>query len=299
MPFKIPLIAILTSGLGTAFLFGTSVGQEIWGKPKPLGPPVNTQDYEICPVLTPDLRHLFFGRADTSARYWIWHSVRTATGWGDPERLPEPVNTLKGLELPCAAETTGEVIRLYFCSQRPGGLGGADILFSDLRGGSWGPAQNLGSPINSPAHECGITFSNQGKRAVFTSDRGDAPTIHDLWEVSLKGSAWVNPVELPRGINTSLSEQNPALTEDGNTLYFHRTGPGTQYPERIFVAHRVKGEWQPGREAPSPIYDVGNDSESPWISPDGRYLFFSSDRPGNFRNPDLWVTGSKKGGMEP
>ena len=289
----------MTSGLGVALLFGTSDGQEIWGEPKPLGPPVNTHDCEICPVLTPDLGHLFFGRADTSARYWIWHAVRTATGWGDPERLPEPVNTLKGLELPCAAETIGEAIRLYFCSQRPGGLGGADIWFSDLRDGTWGPAQNLGPPINSPGHECGISFSNQGKQAVFMSDRGDAPTMHNLLVVRRVENGWGEPERMPPSVNTSFSEQKPSLTEDGNTLYFTRCGPGFPHPVRIYFTVRGKGLWGQAQEVPPPIFDAPYDCENPWVSPDGQMLYFDSSRPGCIGKSDLWSGKRAMEGRKP
>jgi hypothetical protein len=276
-------------------LIEDSYPQELWGTPRNLGAPVNTNRFEIRPVLTPDMQHLFFSRSDTSGRYWIWHASRTSSGWGEPERLPEPVNTSTTPGSPCFAETVNGGIRLYFSSQRPGGLGKADLWYSDFENGTWGSPQNLGAPINSPGNECGITFARKGRMAIIMSDRGRTATMHNLWETHKRGSRWGEPVELAQDVNSFLSEQSPTLTEDGKTLYFFRTGPGTPPPSRIFATYRKNGQWEPTKEVPSPVYDEAHNTEDPWVSPDGRTLYFITIRSDH---PDLWMT-ERKGGTKP
>ncbi|MBK7946550.1 MAG: carboxypeptidase regulatory-like domain-containing protein [Flavobacteriales bacterium] len=43
--------------------------------------------------------------------------------------------------------------RLYFVSDRPGGIGGTDIWFCDNLGNQWGVPQNLGPKVNTPGDE--------------------------------------------------------------------------------------------------------------------------------------------------
>lgn len=42
---------------------------------------------------------------------------------------------------------------IYFASDRPGGMGGSDIYYSQLENGKWGPVQNMGNNINTTGDE--------------------------------------------------------------------------------------------------------------------------------------------------
>lgn len=58
--------------------------------------------------------------------------------------------------------------RLYFCSDMPGGIGGWDIYYSDLKNGRWSYPINLGSKVNTPFDE--IFPSITAKGLVFSSN---------------------------------------------------------------------------------------------------------------------------------
>jgi len=79
----------------------------------------------------------------------------------------------------------------------------------------------------------------------------------------------------PGVISTGLQETSVALTRDGNTLYFMRSD-FAEKNDTILVAHREAGRWS----APQVASFSGqwHDSE-PTLSPDGKRLYFVSNRP--------------------
>jgi hypothetical protein len=79
----------------------------------------------------------------------------------------------------------------------------------------------------------------------------------------------------PGMISTGLQETSAALTPDGNTLYFMRSD-FAESDDTILVSQREHGRWSTPRVAS--FSGEWHDSE-PTISPDGRRLYFVSNRP--------------------
>jgi hypothetical protein len=78
----------------------------------------------------------------------------------------------------------------------------------------------------------------------------------------------------PGVISGPISDAAPAFTPDGNTVYFHRSGPGLKGV--ILVSHFRDGHWAAPEIAP--FSGQWQDIE-PAMAPDGSYLIFSSNRP--------------------
>lgn len=89
--------------------------------------------------------------------------------------------------------------------------------------------------------------------------------------------AIASPLELVAAgvISTDRGEAFPTLTPDGTLLYFATHEPGwTGF--HIVESRLVDGRWT----RPSPVsFDTPYNDRSPFMSPDGQTLFFSSDRP--------------------
>jgi len=83
--------------------------------------------------------------------------------------LPTTINT-KFLEESVYIHPDGKT--LYFASRGHKNLGGSDLFVSKMdKDGKWGPAVNLGYPINTQYDENSLLVSPTGEIAFFASDR--------------------------------------------------------------------------------------------------------------------------------
>ena len=101
-------------------------------------------------------------------------------------------------------------------------------------------------------------------------------------------SDWSAPVNLGSVVNSSATDAAPAISKDGESLYFNSNRPGGSGGNDIWVSH-----WDRATEAWGVPVNLGEDvntggiEASPALSRDGHWLFFHSNRSGNM---DIWVS---------
>jgi len=93
----------------------------------------------------------------------------------------------------------------------------------------------------------------------------------------------------PGVISTPDFEFNASFTPDGKTVYFSKSDPGFNRIT-IVLSHRKGSHW--ARPEVAPFSGVWKDTD-PRVSPDGKKLFFTSNRPVNASNTpkkdyDIW-----------
>ncbi len=164
-------------------------------------------------------------------------------------------------------------------------------------------------PINSAEADLGMTV--MGELLLFSSARGEGPGGHsaypwddqpflNLYSAMLKGETAEEPLVMRQHINTRYHEGTASFDSLAQRLYFTRNNvyygtvsrsPRGELNLAIYFADIVKGEFgQPewGNLVPfehnSPDYSTGH----PCVSPDGRRLYFASDRPGGEGGVDIW-----------
>ena len=172
---------------------------------------------------------------------------------------------------------------LYFTRKErkihPGGfeMEDEDFYISYLQiDGNWSQANNLGKRVNSEFNEGASCISADGRYLFFTScDKPGSFGSCDLFLARKQGDSWVNPINLGSPINSHWWESQPSFSADGRTLYFASNRKGGKGKTDIYVT-RIgdNGQWSEPKLVP--INTKGND-QSPFIHPNGKRFYFSSD----------------------
>lgn len=153
-----------------------------------------------------------------------------------------------------------------------------DFFISYYQEEGWTVMLNAGEPLNTNDNEGAQTISGDGRFMVFTAcNRSDGVGRCDLYYTVKEGNLWSKPVNMGSPINTAYRETQPALSSDGRTLYFSSDRPGGKGLHDIWVSYMDENDlWTIPVNLGDSINTVGIEM-SPFIHPDNRTLYFSSD----------------------
>ena len=106
---------------------------------------------------------------------------------------------------------------------------------------------------------------------------------------------WQRPEPVEGELNTEFDEGVTAFSPDGGTMYLARARrePNSGTSVEIYTSQRSEAKWS------APVkYEITADTLSaygdPAVSPDGTYLYFSSDMPGGYGGKDIWRINLKE-----
>jgi len=223
-------------------------------------------------------------------------SCELAKQWKDAKNTPETrikvenmalINSKEGDFSPAYADKKFNT--LIFTSTRQGSTGGIDITngqnHSDLyetkldKNGKWSTPVILATTIASKMNEGAAYVSKKGDVMIMTRcpEAKGKQLKCQLYVCKKQGPSWAEPELLPFNIDT-VPFRHPALSADGNTLYFDTKLPGGYGGTDIWYSvYDKKGKtWgQPINAGPS-INTAGNEG-FPFISEDDKNLYFSSN----------------------
>ncbi len=200
---------------------------------------VNTDKHDACIALSPDGKQLFIYRDGRGGD--IYASTFDAIGntWSKPQSLGDNVNT-KYYEPSVSMTADGNTI--YFSSNRPGGLGGLDIYVSrkDSKG-NWGPATNLGAPINT-SRDDDAPFIHADGQTLYFSSRGHAGMGgYDIYRSSFdEATGWSQPENLGYPINTAGEDSYFVLSADNKHGYYASAKEGGHGEKDIYLISMPK-----------------------------------------------------------
>jgi hypothetical protein len=204
-------------------------------------------------------------------------------GWGQPEGLAFSADRQYSDRAP---RLSPDGLRMVFTSNRP--IPGRDPDPDDFNlwlvdragpGAAWSQARPLSERVNSTSREIHASMTSDGS-LYFASARPGGQGRSDIYHARWLDGDYGPAESIGAPINTELSQPDLMVAADGSMMILvitdHPSGLGG---DDLYVSRWVNGSWtEPRNLGPSvntPEYEYG-----PALSPDGRFLYFTSHRSG-------------------
>jgi hypothetical protein len=170
--------------------------------------------------------------------------------------------------------------RLYFASNNiPNCIGGTDIWYIEKTKTGRSEPINIGSPINTGQSETQQVFTETGT-IYYTGYLEGKRFNNGIFCSKFENGKYSKPEILKAPINiidTNIVDYTPFIARDESFLLFC-SNRQDKYKEdcRIYLSFRENDEnWSKPINL-NEIMEFNGDSRDPYISPDGKYLFFCS-----------------------
>jgi hypothetical protein len=173
-----------------------------------------------------------------------------------------------------------------------------DFYVSTLKDKLWSSPTPLSNQINTSKYNEGAqSISADGRYLFFTGcNRPDGLGRCDIYVSHKIGKEWGEPFNLGAPINSTYWESQPAISPDGSTLYFVSNRPGGLGGYDIWKSTlKTDGFWT-APENLGPNINTPYDEHTPFIHPDGKTLYFSSDGWPGMGNKDIFMSRSDEKG---
>ena len=256
---------------------------------------ISTEDDESNGSFSPDGAEVFFAKANlttTFPRLGILCVSRFRNGrWSEPEVLPFS----GGQYLDLSPRLSPDGKTLFFSSTRivTGVSSRALRIWSVQRtAAGWGEPQVLSAPVNTPDNNWNWAPSVARDGTMYFASTRDGGQPHIFRSRFLNG-AYSEPEKLGPEINSKFNESDPFISPDESLLVFASSGSdlsgiedrpetlkggGVVYPRSdLYVCFQQNGKWSQAKHLEHHINTVAEEN-APSITPDGKYLFFSSER---------------------
>ncbi|HEX8515699.1 MAG TPA: hypothetical protein VF868_05820 [Bacteroidia bacterium] len=203
-------------------IYVSKVTEGAFAKAKNIGPPISKKDGEqeiIGLSASGEIMLLYYTNLKGVGDIYITNTDKNKS-FRSAERLADNINSPKAEEIAACISNDGNM--LYFASNRPGGSGGTDLYMSrKLPNGEWGPAQNMGTDINTPFDEDFPNITNDGKAMYFSSNGHTSMGGYDIFKAEMNETShqFSNPKNVGFPINTTEDNFNFRLSNNGRFGY--------------------------------------------------------------------------------
>lgn len=182
---------------------------------------INTRYNEGTCSISADGRMMIFTACEGRKGFGscdLYFTYKNGDEWSIPENLGPQINTQYWESQP-SLSADGNV--LFFVSNRPAGKGGRDIYMSRRdEEGKWGPAENLGEPVNTSGDEVSPFIHANGLTLFFSSNEHPGFGGYDLFSSEWKKTTWSMPRNLGYPINNEEDQVSLFISASGKTGYY-------------------------------------------------------------------------------
>jgi Tol biopolymer transport system component len=249
---------------------------------------ISTTDYELNSAFLPDGKTVFFTKSTANLGFWTIVSSRLENGqWSEPE-----VATFSGRYSDADLCASPDGKRLVFISRRPvpdkPGRPVPHLWYVDRTPGGWSEPRNIGA-LNSEAGEFYPSVAADGT-LYFETSRPGGKGRADVYRSRLVNGEYTAAENLGAPLNSEFNEGDSVIAPDQSFLIMTITGrPDDMGGGDLYVAEQKDGVWSSPRHLPAAINSTSIEF-CPSLSPDGRYLYFTSARPMEMISPEHAVT---------
>ena len=165
---------------------------------------------------------------------------------------------------------------------------GGNIWIVEKTETGWTEPRHIGAPVNTKYHDSYPCLA-ANRNIYFFSRKPGGFGQSDLYMSEFVNDKYQTPVNLGNNLNTEYHEWDTYIAPDESYLIYCSMMPGGMGSDDLYVTFKTDdGSWS------KPVY-MGNEintekSENrPYVTPDGKYLFYSSTIKGN--RDIYWVDG--------
>jgi outer membrane protein OmpA-like peptidoglycan-associated protein/tetratricopeptide (TPR) repeat protein len=146
------------------------------------------------------------------------------------------------------------------------------VMSSRFSNGKWTEPRILNEELKIDGNIRLSSVSYDGKILILSIDQN---FNKDLYWSSKNGNGW-NPVEPIEEINTEFNESHASLNKENNLMFFVSDRPEGSGSRDIYTAEKLKdGSWGNIKNMGKPVNSLYSE-ETPFITSDGKTLYFSS-----------------------
>jgi len=269
-------------------------------------PPGNTREMFAPGIVSTSLtaHSALYFTSDGREAYWsvlegtpelavIWECHVEEDVWSSPARVAFSGVYQDNGPFPNAADN-----RLYFMSIRPEIPDGIDVRsfwYADRQEAGWSEPTLLGEPFSSAS--IGWQGSMTAGGDIYFAQSLPYPQNRDVFRSRFKSGNY-QPIErLSPEVNSSSPELAPYISPNGSYLIFSSSREGGFGSFDLWVCFaNSDGTWSAAQNL-GPTVNTSGVENFPSVSPDGEYLFFVSDGPGNFDY--YWISASVVENLRP
>lgn len=167
---------------------------------------------------------------------------------------------------------------------------------------TFGRPEKFSNEINTKFNDASVAFSKNGEEIFFTrnnfldgkkeADDAGIMRLKIFYARSEGEGKWGELQSLPFNSN-EYSVAHPALSPDGNKLYFTSDMPGGFGGMDLYVSDKESGRWGPPMNLGPEVNTEGHEI-FPYVAPDGK-LYFASDGHIGLGGLDIFYTSLKEG----
>jgi len=292
---KKTITKILESVLISALLFHNSYGQEnnfpdLKGPYLGQNPPgmtpeifapdiISTDKREFNSVFSPNGKEFYFTkRSDGVLKMFSMKEEKA--GWTKPVLFPY---STKYHDFDMGFSPDGD--QLFFCSTRPAPGNsepntGYDIWYVQRKGSSWSNPTYIDGPVNNGDKQYYPTLSSD-HTLYFSTQRANSLGERDIYKTTLRNGKYGKLENLGPNVNTKNDEGDAFISPDESYIIVCGMGrPDCLGSGDLYISFRKKdGGWTKSKHMGNKINSHYSDY-CPYVSPDGKYFFFTSRRTG-------------------